>query len=190
MNKNTIISIIIIVIALAAIIFFAQKSDSKPGVYDEFATCLDERGAMFFGAFWCPHCQDQKRLFGRKSAELVPYTECSTPDGGAQTEVCIEAEIEGYPTWEFANAIKITSEENPVVCSPLPGVDNEDPVCKNPGVASSFRTSWIFPNGTKVQSKDTPTTSDNIWTFDPMSRISGVVSLENLSEKTSCELPL
>ena len=37
---------------------------------------LAEEGALFYGASWCPHCQEQKRLFGA-SASRLPYIECS-----------------------------------------------------------------------------------------------------------------
>ncbi len=103
MNKQTIISILIIIVALGVVIFFVKKADAKPGVNDEFATCLSDQGAIFYGAFWCPHCQDQKKLIGNKSMEKLNYVECSTPDGQAQTQACIDAGITGYPTWEFAD---------------------------------------------------------------------------------------
>jgi len=107
MSKQTIISIITLIVALGAILFFVQKADQKPGKYDKFATCLAEQDATFFGAFWCPHCQDQKKLFGKKSAAKLDYVECSTPDGKDQTQVCIDAEITGYPTWEFADGERV-----------------------------------------------------------------------------------
>lgn len=60
---------------------------------------LDASGAKYYGAFWCPNCQDQKRLFGR-SADRLPYVEC-TPNGrgGMVAFECVSAEISGYPTW-------------------------------------------------------------------------------------------
>lgn len=66
------------------------------------ATHLDESGAKFYGAFWCPNCQQQKRLFGA-SAERLPYVEC-TPGGrtGALALACVSADIQGYPTWIIA----------------------------------------------------------------------------------------
>lgn len=73
-----------------------------PGQYDSFAQCLDSKGAKFYGAFWCPHCQDQKKLFG-KSLKFVPYVECSTQDGKGQLEVCKEKGVQSYPTWIFEN---------------------------------------------------------------------------------------
>lgn len=71
-----------------------------PGKLDAFATCLGEKGTTFYGAFWCPHCQEQKQEFG-KSASKLPYVECSMPDGQRQTQVCIDRQIHGYPTWVF-----------------------------------------------------------------------------------------
>lgn len=69
---------------------------------DSFASCLGEKGATFYGAFWCPHCQAQKALFAR-SSRLLPYVECSQPDGKTQTQACIDKGVKSYPTWYFAD---------------------------------------------------------------------------------------
>jgi uncharacterized membrane protein len=63
------------------------------------ASHLERSGAKFYGAFWCPTCQEQKRLFG-PSAKRLPYVECS-PDGkkGLLVRACVDAEVKGYPTW-------------------------------------------------------------------------------------------
>jgi len=66
------------------------------------AQCLKDKGALFYGAFWCPHCNDQKELF-KNTADDLPYIECSTPDGNAQTQICIKEGITGYPFWTFAD---------------------------------------------------------------------------------------
>jgi len=93
---------VIVILFIAAGIYLLASQDSKPGELDQFARCLGEKGAVFYGAFWCPHCQDQKAAFG-KSAKFIPYVECSTPDGKSQTSECKEKGIEGYPTWVFAD---------------------------------------------------------------------------------------
>ncbi|MDP3799878.1 MAG: hypothetical protein Q8Q90_00440 [bacterium] len=80
---------------------------TQPGKYDSFATCIKDSGATFYGAFWCPHCQNQKKLFG-KSERLLPYVECSLPSGQGQTQNCIDKKIEGYPTWEFKDGTRAT----------------------------------------------------------------------------------
>ena len=82
---------------------------SKPGKLDTFATCIKDSGASFYGAFWCPHCQNQKAMFG-SSAKLLPYVECSTPDGKSQLPVCAEAGVKSYPTWKFGTSTVETGE--------------------------------------------------------------------------------
>ena len=83
-----------------------------PGKYDGLAQCLTDKGAKFYGAFWCPHCQEQKRMFGN-SVKLLPYVECSEADQKTQTPICIEKKIVQYPTWEFADGSRLTGEQKP-----------------------------------------------------------------------------
>ncbi len=100
--KNQIILVIVaLAVVLGLAVFFAQNG-SAPGQYDTFATCIKDSGAKFYGAFWCPHCREQKAVFGN-SAKLLPYVECSTPDGKNQLAVCAEKEIKSYPTWIFVD---------------------------------------------------------------------------------------
>jgi hypothetical protein len=79
------------------------------GQYDAFAQCIKDSGATFYGAFWCPHCQAQKKMFGA-SAKLLPYVECSTLDGKSQVPACTEKGVSSYPTWEFADGSRLTGE--------------------------------------------------------------------------------
>ncbi|PIN75475.1 hypothetical protein COV18_02890 [Candidatus Woesearchaeota archaeon CG10_big_fil_rev_8_21_14_0_10_37_12] len=87
------------VIIIFALFLLAACSSTN---YDSFAQCLTDNGATFYGAFWCPHCTEQKEMFG-SSVGLIDYVECSLPGGQGQTEVCQQAKIESYPTWEFAD---------------------------------------------------------------------------------------
>ncbi|KKR31331.1 MAG: VKORC1/thioredoxin domain protein [Parcubacteria group bacterium GW2011_GWF2_39_8b] len=75
----------------------------KPGKYDDFAKCIKDAEVTFYGAFWCKYCRSQKALFG-KSAKYLPYVECSTPDSRGQLQVCIDAGIKIYPTWQFGSS--------------------------------------------------------------------------------------
>lgn len=88
---------------------FMVRSSNTPGKYDGFAQCIKDKGATFYGAFWCPHCRDQKNIFG-KSSKHLPYVECSTPDGNNQLPVCTEKGISSYPTWIFSDGTKETGE--------------------------------------------------------------------------------
>lgn len=91
---------------------WTMYAKTLPGKYDGLAQCLTEKGAKFYGAFWCPHCQDQKKAFGN-SAELLPYVECSNPDGKSQTQICIDKQVQQYPTWEFADGSRVTGQKSP-----------------------------------------------------------------------------
>lgn len=64
------------------------------------ANHLAEEGAAMYGAFWCPHCTDQKELFG-EAVDRVPYVECDPEGENAQPDLCAAKEIKGYPTWEI-----------------------------------------------------------------------------------------
>jgi uncharacterized membrane protein len=60
---------------------------------------LDDEGALFYGASWCPHCQEQKRLFGA-SVKRLPYVECSPAGPNTpQAPSCNAAGVQLYPTW-------------------------------------------------------------------------------------------
>lgn len=98
-------AIFIIVLGLAVWgIYAAVQSQNK---YDEFAQCLTEEGVKMYGAYWCPACQEQKRVFAN-SWKHVDYVECSLPNRGGQTQECIVEGIQSYPTWEFSDGSKIS----------------------------------------------------------------------------------
>lgn len=121
MKTTYIYIIVVVVIAIGLLLFYAHPkvaSDtgeaSETGSVvatpeDDFAQCLSDAGAKFYGAFWCPHCQKQKALF--KESKKLPYIECSTPDGEGQTLACTNEGITGYPTWKFTNGTELTGEQ-------------------------------------------------------------------------------
>lgn len=55
------------------------------------------KGAIFYGAWWCPACFKQKNLFGQQAGNQLPYVECEKTD--EQRERCGKAGIAAYPTW-------------------------------------------------------------------------------------------
>jgi hypothetical protein len=59
---------------------------------------LRAQGAVFYGAWWCPACFQQKNLFGKQAGNTLPYVECDE-DGGR--ERCQAAKIRAFPTWEM-----------------------------------------------------------------------------------------
>lgn len=108
-NFSNILIGIVVLVVIALIVFVAMRGNEGRAedklALDNFAQCIADSGATFYGAFWCPHCQDQKTAF--KNSKNLPYVECSTP-GREQTEECIDAGIESYPTWEFADGERRT----------------------------------------------------------------------------------
>ena len=89
---------VLIVAAFALAYYLGRRTQHK---YDGFARCLTDRGVKMYGAWWCPHCQEQKDKF-KASFEYVPYTECGIkgqPKG--QNPVCKEQGINHFPTWQF-----------------------------------------------------------------------------------------
>ena len=101
---------ILVVVALGAFfLFFSKPAEVAPGKFDAFAKCLADHNVTMFGAFWCPHCNSEKKAFG-DSFQFMHYVECSEPDGTTQTPACKAAQIEGYPTWQFADGTRIPGE--------------------------------------------------------------------------------
>ena len=92
------------VVILGGLIFLSKPSS---GQYDEFSQCLTNNGAKMYGAYWCPHCNSQKSMFGN-SFDKIDYIECSLPGGNGQNQVCNNAGIQSYPTWEFNNGQRQT----------------------------------------------------------------------------------
>ena len=103
MNKKAVW--LLILVLFAGFVFWLVRTPGKAGKLDSFATCIKDSGALFYGAFWCPHCQNQKAMFA-SSAKLLPYIECSTPDGKGMLPVCTAAGIKGFPTWKFGTTTK------------------------------------------------------------------------------------
>lgn len=58
-------------------------------------------GAKKYGAFWCPHCYEQKQLLGKEAFDEIDYVECDPQGKNPQREACMAAGIQSYPTWEI-----------------------------------------------------------------------------------------
>lgn len=67
---------------------------------------------LFYGAFWCASCAEQKRLFGPAERHL-PYVECS-PNGrrGGVALECVTNQISTYPTWIIGRRV-LTGVQTP-----------------------------------------------------------------------------
>ncbi|MGC1652514.1 MAG: hypothetical protein WA722_06820 [Candidatus Sulfotelmatobacter sp.] len=68
--------------------------------YDGFAKCLATKQTKMYGLYWCPHCIEQKEMFG-KAFQYVPYVECAIKGSRELTPACKAAGIKLFPSWQF-----------------------------------------------------------------------------------------
>src|SRR5262245_17324219 len=70
---------------LVTLALLAMLAGAAPvhAALDDFARCLTQAGARFYGTSWCPHCLAQRRMFG-PAVRYVPYVECSV-NGTSET---------------------------------------------------------------------------------------------------------
>ena len=71
----------------------------------KFAKFLSDNNIKMFSAYWCPHCHDQKQLFGKKAVKELTIVECAKDGKDNQYELCREKEIQGFPSWEIKGEI-------------------------------------------------------------------------------------
>ena len=64
------------------------------------AMYMGERDAVMYGSFKCPHCNQQKSMFG-DAFKYIKYVECNPKGENADPSLCFAKGIENYPTWEI-----------------------------------------------------------------------------------------
>ncbi|MDP2932915.1 MAG: hypothetical protein Q8N81_02180 [bacterium] len=109
-NSSRTTQVVVLLAVIAVVIGFAwwlSTKSEQPAFanLDGFAQCLSDKKVTMYGAAWCSHCQNQKKLFG-PSFKYVPYVEC--PDN---IQVCKDKGVEGYPTWIFGDGKKVEGEQ-------------------------------------------------------------------------------
>ena len=95
--KLSLVGIGILVFIIGSISYLTSQEDPE---ISELAQCLTDSDATMYGAFWCGHCDDQKKLFGN-SFKHIDYVECDERGDNPQPERCQIEGIEGYPTWKI-----------------------------------------------------------------------------------------
>lgn len=68
--------------------------------YDSFAKCLATKQVRMYGLYWCPHCIEQKEMFG-DAFHYVPYQECAIKGSSELVPACKVAGIKLFPSWQF-----------------------------------------------------------------------------------------
>lgn len=122
------VAVIIVLAGLGIVYYSSKKADQNrvstdssdngavAGVSTEdqdFAVGLAKfmtlKGMVMYGAYWCSHCQSQKKIFG-DAFKYVDYVECDASGPNANPDECTAQGIEGYPTWIF-NGTKYSGDK-------------------------------------------------------------------------------
>jgi uncharacterized membrane protein len=124
-GRGALAAVVILLLHVSYVAPQAEPAGPEDPMARALAEHLTEKGALFYGASWCPHCQDQKRLFGA-SASRLPYIECSPAGRNApQSPLCDRAGVNTYPTWVidgFATVGQVLSLAQLAEASGFPGV--------------------------------------------------------------------
>ena len=102
-NKSILLYAGLLILAVFVAYSFISTG-SEPSHLDDFAKCITENGATMYGAEWCPHCKNQKEMFG-DSFQYVNYVECTI-----NKDACLAAGVKGYPTWKFSDGTSQSGE--------------------------------------------------------------------------------
>ena len=102
--------LITIFIGLTIFLIGCSSSPYTDEQLNTLANCLADNEVTMSGAFWCPHCQEQKKMFGDSWDTLLErgvYIECDARGDNAQPEVCLENDVQSYPTWDFPDETRL-----------------------------------------------------------------------------------
>jgi hypothetical protein len=99
-KKKKMVTYGVVVILLAAA--FIAGRYYKNHKYDNFAKCLATKQARMYGLYWCPHCIEQKEMFG-EAFHFVPYQECAIKGSQEEAPVCKIAGVKLFPAWQFGD---------------------------------------------------------------------------------------
>jgi len=96
-NKKIFIYGIVLIVIAGALFGFRYYRNHK---YDSFAQCLAAKQAKMYGLYWCPHCIEQKEMFG-EAFHHVPYVECAIKGSKDEAPECKAAGVKLFPSWQF-----------------------------------------------------------------------------------------
>jgi uncharacterized membrane protein len=65
----------------------------------QLARYLKQSGAKIFTSWTCPHCFQQKQLFGKQALDELDRVECNPTGVNPQLQLCEAAKITGFPSW-------------------------------------------------------------------------------------------
>ena len=72
-----------------------------------FAKYLKDNGVVKYSAYWCPNCLNQGEFFGKQAYKELNVVECARDGKNSQTQLCIDKNIQAFPSWEINGKIII-----------------------------------------------------------------------------------
>src|SRR3989338_7994022 len=115
-----------ILLIVILVISGCSGSDYTKEQLDGLASCLKEKGVKEYGAFWCPNCAKQQKMFG-SSYDIIKerqvYVECDARGDNPQPELCLEKNVLKYPDWEFSDGTRLTGVQDLDVLATQAGCD-------------------------------------------------------------------
>jgi hypothetical protein len=98
---------------------------------DDLANCLAEKNVKEYGAFWCPNCAKQQKMFGSSYniiKEKNVYVECDARGKNQQSQLCLDKNVQKYPDWEFLNGERLVGVQDLEILAEKAGC--EKPILK------------------------------------------------------------
>lgn len=99
-NQRKILTGFVVLAIMIALFFIIRPAVTGKSFEDsqieKFAQCLTNAGIVMYGTEWCPHCQNQKKLFGKAAFKNINYVDCDF-----NKETCAIQGVQGYPTWKI-----------------------------------------------------------------------------------------
>nr|AUG32065.1 hypothetical protein PLO_050 [Paulinella longichromatophora] len=77
-----------------------NSSDSSKIALAEF---LNDSNDVLYSIYWCPHCHDQKELFGKQAIDKLTIIECAREGKDSEYSTCKQKGITGFPSWDIKN---------------------------------------------------------------------------------------
>lgn len=77
-----------------------ELSEPADSFQSGLAMYMAEHGAVMYGSYKCPHCSQQKQMFG-DAFKYIKYVECNPKGENANPSLCLAKGIMNYPTWEI-----------------------------------------------------------------------------------------
>jgi hypothetical protein len=83
-----------------------QEVNNKSIDYQiKFAKYLTRINVVLYTVYSCPHCHNQKQLFGKKASDQLNIVECAIDGKDNQYRLCQGKGINRYPSWEIYGKI-------------------------------------------------------------------------------------